>query len=54
MKTIFDYVYKKQEVPAHVQMNLVRVSKDNLGEWARQLQKWGFSDVDPKYIALPK
>ena len=54
VKTIFDHVYKKQEVPAHVQMNLVRVSKDNLGEWARQLQKWGFSDVDPKYIALPK
>ncbi len=54
VKTIFDHVYKKQDVPAHVQMNLVRVSKDNLGEWARQLQKWGFTDVDPKYIALPK
>ena len=30
------------------------VSKDNLGTWARQLQKWGFTDVDPKYLALPK
>ncbi len=54
VKTIFDKVYRKQEVPAHVQMDLVRVSKDNLGEWARQLQAWGFSDVDPKYLALPK
>ena len=54
VKTIFDHVYKNKEVPAHVQMNLVRVSKDNLGEWARQLKTWGFSDVDPKFLALPK
>ncbi len=54
VKTIFDHVYKKQEVPAHVQMDLVRVSKDNLGTWARQLKDWGFSDVDPKFLALPK
>lgn len=50
--TIFDHVYLKKDVPAHVQMELVRVSKDNLGEWARQLQTWGYPDVDPKYIAL--
>ena len=54
VKTIFDHVYRKQEVPAHVQMDLVRVSKENLGAWARQLKAWGFSDVDPKYLALPK
>jgi ribose transport system substrate-binding protein len=53
-RTIFDHVYLHKEVPAHVQMDLVRVSKDNLGTWARQLQKWGFTDVDPKYLALPK
>ena len=50
--TIFDHVYLKKDVPAHVQMELVRVSKENLGEWARQLQEWGYPDVDPKYIAL--
>jgi ribose transport system substrate-binding protein len=54
VKTIFDHVYLKKEVPAHVQMDLVRVSKDNLGAWARQLRDWGFTDVDPKYLALPK
>lgn len=53
VNTIFDHVYLKKEVPAHVQMDLVRVSKDNLGTWARQLKEWGFSDVDPKYLALP-
>ncbi len=54
VKTIFDKVYNKKDVPAHVQMDLIRVDKDNLGTWARQLQKWGFTDVDPKYLALPK
>ena len=54
VKTIFDHVYLKKEVPAHVQMDLVRVTKDNLGTWARQLRDWGFTDVDPKYLALPQ
>jgi len=54
VKTIFDHVVLKKEVPPHVKMDLIKVSKDNLGEWARQLQSWGFTDVDPKYTALPK
>ena len=54
VKTIFDHVYLKKPAPAMVQMELVRVSKDNLGTWARQLKEWGFSDVDPKYLALEK
>ena len=54
VKKIVDLVYSKKEVPAHVNMELVRVSKDNLGTWARQLRDWGFTDVDAKYIALPK
>jgi len=54
VKTIFDHVYLHKEVPARVDMQLVRVSRDNLGTWARQLRDWGFSDVDSAYIALPK
>ena len=54
VRTIVDHVYSKKDVPAYVEMKLVRVSKDNLGEWARQLKTWGFTDVDPKYLALPK
>jgi ribose transport system substrate-binding protein len=53
VKTIFDHVYLHKAVPAHVQMDLVRVTKDNLGTWARQLKAWGFTDVDPKYLAMP-
>ena len=54
VKTIVDHVHLGKDVPAHVQMDLVRVSRDNLGAWARQLRDWGFDGVDPKYIALPK
>jgi ribose transport system substrate-binding protein len=36
-----------------IPMELVRVTKDNLGDWARQLKAWGFTDVDAKYLALP-
>ena len=54
VKTIFDKVVLKKEVPAHVQMDLIKVSKENLGAWARQLRDWGFTDVDPKFLALAK
>jgi ribose transport system substrate-binding protein len=53
VRTIIDHVYLKKPVPEHVDMKLVRVSKDNLGAWARQLKAWGFTGVDPKYLALP-
>jgi ribose transport system substrate-binding protein len=54
VRTIFDHVYLHKDVPPHVQMDLVRVTKDNLGTWARQLKAWGFTDVDPKYLAMAK
>src|SRR5215831_17699835 len=50
VRTIVDKVYFKKDVPAMIPMELVRVSKDNLGAWAKQLKDWGFTDVDPKYL----
>jgi hypothetical protein len=41
-------------VPAVIPMDLVRVSRDNLGTWARQLQAWGFTDVPDTYLKLAK
>jgi hypothetical protein len=35
-------------------MDLVRVSKENLGTWARQLRDWGFSDVDQRFLDMPE
>jgi len=53
-KYIFDKVQLKKDVPQIIPMDLVRVSKDNLGTWARQLQAWGFTDVPGNYLTLEK
>jgi ribose transport system substrate-binding protein len=51
VETIVDKVHFGKDVPEIIPMELVRVTKDNLGEWARQLQEWGFSDVPQEYLA---
>ena len=38
---IFDKIQLKKEVPAIIPMELVRVSKENLGTWAKQLKDLG-------------
>jgi ribose transport system substrate-binding protein len=50
VSTIVDKVINKKDVPAIIPMDLVRVTKDNLGEWARQLKAWGFTDVPDAYL----
>jgi ribose transport system substrate-binding protein len=47
---IFDKVHDNKAVPEIIPMELVRVSKENLGTWARQLRDWGFTDVNPEYL----
>ena len=54
VKRIFDKVQLKQDVPTIIPMELVRVTKENLGTWARQLKAWGFTDVPDAYLALPQ
>jgi ribose transport system substrate-binding protein len=49
---IVDKVLLKQDVPTINKMDLVRVSKDNLELWAKQLKAWGFT-VDEKYLKSP-
>lgn len=50
VNTIVDKVHFKKDVPPMIQMDLVRVARPNLGEWARQLQAWGFTDVPAAYL----
>ena len=50
VSTIVDKVINKKDVPTIIPMELVRVTKDNLGEWARQLKAWGFTDVPDEYL----
>jgi ribose transport system substrate-binding protein len=53
VKTIFDKVHNGKSVPEIIPMELVKVTKDNLGTWARQLKDWGFTDVNPDYLKRP-
>lgn len=52
--TIVDKLHLKKDVPVINKMDLVRVTKDNLGAWARQLRDWGFTDVSDQYLKLQK
>ena len=53
VRTIVDKLHDKKNPPqAIIPMELVRVSRENLGTWARQLRDWGFTNVDPKYLAM--
>ena len=52
VSTIVDKVINKKDVPAIIPMELVRVTKANLGEWARQLKAWGFTDVPDAYLKM--
>jgi ribose transport system substrate-binding protein len=54
VQRIFDKVQLKQDVPQIIPMELVRVSKENLGSWSRQLKEWGFTDVPEAYLSLPQ
>jgi ribose transport system substrate-binding protein len=50
--TIVDKLVLNKQVPARLPMELVRVTKDSLGDWARQLKAWGFTDVPDKYLQM--
>jgi ribose transport system substrate-binding protein len=52
VEKIIDKIYLKKPVPEINRMELVRVTKDNLGDWARQLKAWGFTDVPQKYLDM--
>jgi ribose transport system substrate-binding protein len=50
---IFEKVHDNKPVPEILPMELVRVTKENLGAWARQLKEWGFTDVNEEYLKRP-
>jgi ribose transport system substrate-binding protein len=49
---IVDKIVFKKDVPEIIPMDPVRVTKDNLGTWSRQLRQWGFPDVPEEYLKL--
>jgi len=53
VETLVDKIHNKKDPASPViPMELVRVTKSNLGEWARQLKAWGFTDVPQKYLDM--
>jgi len=50
VKIIVDKLVYGKDVPEITKMQLVRVTKDTLTDWAKQLKEWGFDKVDPKYL----
>jgi ribose transport system substrate-binding protein len=52
VQRIIDKVHLKQDVPEIIPMEVVKVTKDSLGTWARQLKTWGFT-VPEMYVKMP-
>jgi ribose transport system substrate-binding protein len=52
VEKIIDKLYLDEEVPEINKMKLIRVYRDNLGGWARQLRAWGYQEIPRKYLKM--
>lgn len=52
VEKIIDKIYLNKDVPEINQMKLIRISKANLGGWARQLRAWGYEGIPTKYLTM--
>jgi ribose transport system substrate-binding protein len=52
VEKVIDKIHRKLDVPEINRMELVKVTADNLGDWARQLREWGFDDLPEKYLEM--
>lgn len=52
VRTVVDKIYQKKEVREINQMKLIRVWKDNLGGWSRQLRAWGYEGIPREYMKM--
>ncbi len=52
VETIVDKLHRKKPVPERIRLELVRVSRENLGSWARQLEGWGFTGIPEEFLKL--
>lgn len=50
VEAIVDKVLLGKPVPPRITMDLVRVSRENLGSWSRQLKSWGFAGIPDEYL----
>jgi len=52
VETIVDKVIFKNDIPERIRMEPVRVTRENLGTWSRQLKSWDFNGLPPEYLAM--
>ena len=52
VETIVDKLAFNKTFPQRIKMDPVRVTRDNLGTWSRQLKSWGFTGIPAEYLAL--
>jgi ribose transport system substrate-binding protein len=52
VEKIVDKLHNEKEVEEINVMKLIKVSKDNLGGWSRQLRAWGYKGIPDKYLIL--
>ena len=52
ISTIIEKIHFKEELPSFIEMDLYRVTKSNMGDWARILFDWGYEDIPVKYLKL--
>jgi ribose transport system substrate-binding protein len=50
VNTIVEKLHNEQDISGRIPMELVRVSNENLEEWAAQLHEWGFRKVNEEYL----
>jgi ribose transport system substrate-binding protein len=50
INTIVEKLHYKKDISGRIPMKLVRVSRENLEEWAAQLRDWGFRRVNEEYL----
>jgi len=50
--TIVDKLLLGKAAPEKIRMDLVRVTRKNLGSWSRQLKDWGFTGIPQEYLSL--
>lgn len=51
VEKIVDKLYFNKEIPAMNKMELVKVTSENLNDWAKQLKDWGFTDVPERLLS---
>jgi ABC-type sugar transport system substrate-binding protein len=50
IRTIVDKLHHGKDVSGIIPMELVKVSRENLEEWAGQLSEWGFRKINEEYL----